>query len=101
MKRVTTALAAGYRHVDTAARYGNEADVRDAIRASRLEQDSVWVTTKLWNADQGAARARRGFERSLARLGMDAVDLHLLHWPHPLSLESWRVLEQLHAEGLT
>jgi diketogulonate reductase-like aldo/keto reductase len=97
---VATALAAGYRHVDTAAVYRNEADVGAAIQASGLSPESVWVTTKLANADQGAATARRAFEASLERLGLDAVDLYLLHWPHARRLESWRVLEQLHAEGL-
>ena len=97
---VEAALALGYRHVDTAAVYRNEADVGAAIRASGLSPSSVWVTTKLANADQGAATARRAFEASLERLGLDAVDLYLLHWPHALRLESWLVLEQLHAEGL-
>jgi diketogulonate reductase-like aldo/keto reductase len=97
---VGAALAAGYRHVDTAAAYRNEADVGAAIRESGPSPGAVWVTTKLANADQGAATARRAFERSLERLGVDAVDLYLLHWPHELRLESWRVLEQLHAEGL-
>jgi diketogulonate reductase-like aldo/keto reductase len=97
---VETALAAGYRHVDTAAAYRNEADVGAAIRASGLPPESVWVTTKLANGDQGAGTARRAFEASLERLGTDGVDLYLLHWPHELRLESWRVLEQLHAEGL-
>jgi diketogulonate reductase-like aldo/keto reductase len=86
--------------VDTAAAYRNEADVGAAIRASGLPPGAVWVTTKLANADQGAATARPAFEASLERLGLDAVDLYLLHWPHPRRLESWRVLEQLHAEGL-
>jgi diketogulonate reductase-like aldo/keto reductase len=97
---VETALAVGYRHVDTAAVYRNEADVGAAIRASGLPPESVWVTTKLANGDQGADTARRAFEASLERLGTDRVDLYLLHWPHDLRLESWRVLEQLHAEGL-
>jgi diketogulonate reductase-like aldo/keto reductase len=97
---VATALAAGYRHVDTATVYRNEADVGAAIRASGLPPGSVWVTTKLANSDQGAATARRAFEASLERLGMEAVDLYLLHWPQERRLESWRVLEQLHAEGL-
>lgn len=97
---VTAALAAGYRHVDTAAIYRNESDVGAAIRASGLAPGSVWVTTKLANADQGAASTRRAFEASLDRLGFDAVDLYLLHWPHERRLESWRVLEQLQAEGL-
>jgi diketogulonate reductase-like aldo/keto reductase len=99
-RAVGTALEVGYRHVDTAAVYGNESDVGAAIRASGLEPGSVWVTTKLANADQSAAKARRGFEASLVRLGMEAVDLYLLHWPQERRLESWRVLEQLHEEGL-
>ena len=97
---VGAALEVGYRHVDTAAAYGNEADVGAAIRASGLPSEGVWVTTKLANADQGEATARRAFEASLERLGLDAVDLYLLHWPHERRLASWRVLEQLHAEGL-
>jgi diketogulonate reductase-like aldo/keto reductase len=97
---VAAALAVGYRHVDTAAIYRNESDVGIAIRASGLPPGSVWVTTKLANSDQGAATARRAFEASLERLGLDGVDLYLLHWPHQRSLESWSVLEQLHAEGL-
>jgi diketogulonate reductase-like aldo/keto reductase len=99
-RAVEAALTAGYRHVDTAAAYGNEADVGQAIRASGLPPGSVWVTTKLANRDQGAATARRAFEASLHRLGLDAVDLYLLHWPHERRLESWGVLEQLHDEGL-
>jgi methylglyoxal/glyoxal reductase len=97
---VAAALEVGYRHVDTAAVYRNESDVGAAIRVSGLPSDSVWVTTKLANPDQGAATARRAFEASLERLGFDAVDLYLLHWPHERRLESWRVLEELHAEGL-
>jgi diketogulonate reductase-like aldo/keto reductase len=97
---VGAALTAGYRHVDTAAVYRNEADVGAAIRESGLAPGSVWVTTKLANRDQGAATARRAFEASLERLGFDAVDLYLLHWPHERRVESWRVLEQLHGEGL-
>ena len=99
-RAVEAALTVGYRHVDTAAVYRNEADVGAAIRASGLDRNSIWVTTKLANGDQGAATTRRAFEASLERLGMDAVDLYLLHWPHERRLESWHVLEQLHAEGL-
>jgi diketogulonate reductase-like aldo/keto reductase len=97
---VAAALNTGYRHVDTAAAYRNEADVGAAIRACGLPPGAVWVTTKLANADQGRASARRAFERSLERLGVDGVDLYLLHWPHERRLESWDVLEQLHTEGL-
>jgi diketogulonate reductase-like aldo/keto reductase len=99
-RAVAAALDGGYRHVDTAAGYRNESDVGKAILASGLEPESVWVTTKLANRDQGASTARRAFEASLERLGLDRIDLYLLHWPHERRLESWRVLEQLHAEGL-
>jgi diketogulonate reductase-like aldo/keto reductase len=97
---VTSALEAGYRHVDTASVYGNEADVGEAIRRSTVPRPEVFVTTKLWNRDQGFDRALRAFDGSLSRLGLDYVDLYLVHWPVPgLRLESWRALERLHAEG--
>src|SRR5437879_3693203 len=72
---VLTALRIGYRHVDTARIYGNEADVGAAVRASGLPREEVFVTTKLWNDDQGYDRALRAFDASLARLGLDHVDL--------------------------
>jgi diketogulonate reductase-like aldo/keto reductase len=100
-KRATlAALRAGYRHVDTAHVYGNEADVGAAVRECGLGRDDVFVTTKLWNDDQGYDEALRAFDRSLARLGLDHVDLYLLHWPVPgKRLESWRALERLASEG--
>jgi diketogulonate reductase-like aldo/keto reductase len=97
---VKTALAAGYRHIDTASIYGNETDVGVAIRDGGVKRESIFVTTKLWNADQGYDKALRGFERSLGRLKLEYVDLYLMHWPVPeLRLESWRALERIHAEG--
>jgi len=97
---VAAALRVGYRHVDTAQAYGNEHEVGEAIRSSGLERKEVFVTTKLWNADQGYVSARRAFDASLARLGFDYVDLYLLHWPVAgKRLDSWRALEKLHAEG--
>jgi diketogulonate reductase-like aldo/keto reductase len=97
---VAEALRLGYRHVDTAAVYGNEADVGRAIRDSGLARADVFVTTKLWNADQGYNPALRAFDASLARLGLAAVDLYLLHWPVPgKRLDSWRALERILAEG--
>jgi len=97
---VKMALAAGYRHVDTARIYGNEADVGAAIRESGVKRDEVFVTTKLWNSDQGYDDALRAFDKSLEKLGTEWVDLYLLHWPVPgKRLESWRALEKLHAEG--
>ena len=70
------------------------------MRASGIPREEVWITTKLWNGDQGARSTRPAFEASLRRLGLDHVDLYLLHWPHELRLESWRVFEELHDEGL-
>lgn len=97
---VRAALDTGYRHVDTARIYGNESDVGRGLRESGVPREEVFVTTKLWNADQGFDRALRAFDASLERLGLDYVDLYLLHWPVAgLRLESWRALERLHEEG--
>ncbi len=97
---VAAALKAGYRHVDTARIYGNEEDVGEAIRASGLPRETIFVTTKLWNDDQGFEGSLRAFEGSLRRLGLDYVDLYLIHWPVPgRRLESWRGLEKLLADG--
>ena len=99
-RSVETALGVGYRHIDTAAAYGNEASVGEAVRASNLGRGDVWVTTKLWNNDQGKSRVRPAFEKSLERLQLDYVDLYLLHWPHELRLESWEELVSLRERGL-
>jgi diketogulonate reductase-like aldo/keto reductase len=93
---VEAALAAGYRHVDTAAAYGNERDVGEALRTSGVPRDQVFVTTKLWNSDHGHEQALRACQLSLDRLGLEYVDLYLVHWPVPsLRGESWRALEEL------
>lgn len=97
---VRSALSLGYRHIDTARVYGNEADVAQAIRDSGLARHSVFITTKLWNDDQGPDTTRAAFDASLARMGLEYVDLFLLHWPVTgKRLGSWSVLEALHAEG--
>jgi diketogulonate reductase-like aldo/keto reductase len=97
---VRAALACGYRHIDTARVYGNEADVADAIRESGLERGEVFVTTKIWNEDQGYEETRRACEQALARMRFDHVDLLLLHWPVPgKRRDSWRALERLRVEG--
>jgi diketogulonate reductase-like aldo/keto reductase len=96
---VSIALRRGYRHVDTAAIYGNEADVGEGLRASGVARDEVFVTTKLWNQDQGFDSALRAFETSLTKLRLDYVDLYLIHWPVAgKRRDSWRALERLHAE---
>jgi diketogulonate reductase-like aldo/keto reductase len=97
---VAAALDGGYRHIDTARIYGNEADVGAAVRESRVAREAVFVTTKLWNADQGFDPALRAFDASLKRLGLDYVDLYLIHWPVAgKRLDSWRALERIHEEG--
>jgi diketogulonate reductase-like aldo/keto reductase len=96
---VSFALKHGYRHVDTARIYGNETDVGVGVRESGLPRADVFVTTKLWNEDQGYDRALKAFEASLARLGMEYVDLYLIHWPVAgLRLDSWRALERIFSE---
>lgn len=97
---VREALAAGYRLVDTARLYGNERDVGIAVRESGLPRDHVVVTTKLWNSDHGSERALRAFEASRADLGLDYVDLYLIHWPVPrLRADSWKALVKLRDSG--
>jgi diketogulonate reductase-like aldo/keto reductase len=97
---VRAALDLGYRHVDTARIYGNEADVGAGLLASGVPREQLFVTTKLWNDDQGYDRALRAFDASLKRLGLEYVDLYLLHWPVAgQRLDSWRALERLHEEG--
>lgn len=99
---VSTALEIGYRHIDTARIYDNEAGVGAAIAASGLSRDELFITTKLWNDDQGFDSAVRAYETSLAKLGLDYVDLYLIHWPAPESnnyVDAWKGLEHLLAEG--
>jgi diketogulonate reductase-like aldo/keto reductase len=97
---VRTALRLGYRHVDTARIYGNEADVGAAVRDGGVARAEVFVTTKLWNDDQGYDSALRAFDASLSRLNLDYIDLYLIHWPVGRKrLDSWRALERIKAEG--
>lgn len=97
---VAAALQAGYRHIDTAAAYKNEAGVGAALRASGLPREKIFVTTKVWNTDQGYDSTLRACRASLERLGMETVDLYLLHWPvRNLRNDSWRALEHLFQNG--
>jgi 2,5-diketo-D-gluconate reductase A len=99
---VTEALSAGYRLIDTAQGYQNEKGVGEALRRSGLPRDEVFITTKLTNGEQGTDRALRAFEGSLRKLGLDEVDLFLIHWPVPardLYVQTWQTLEKIRAEG--
>lgn len=101
-KVVGTALETGYRHVDTAAIYGNEAGVGRAIANSDVAREDIFLTTKLWNSDQGYESAFEAFNASLEKLGTDYVDLYLIHWAKPqqsLYLDSWRALIELQKQG--
>lgn len=98
---VETAIELGYRHFDTAAVYGNEAGVGAGLRASGLPPEELFVTTKVWNAEQGYDSTLKAFENSLKALGSDRVDLYLIHWPvEPFErvIETWRALERLYRE---
>jgi 2,5-diketo-D-gluconate reductase A len=99
---VATALELGYRHVDTASFYGNEVGVGQALRASDVPRDDVFVTTKVWNTEQGFDETLRAFDASLDRLGTDHVELYLIHWPAPTQdkyVDTWRALERIAEEG--
>ena len=100
LRAVTHALTLGYRHIDTAALYGNEEDVGRAVRESGIPREQVFITTKLWNSDHGYASAIRACNASLARLKLDCVDLYLIHWPESgRRLDSWRALVELRRQG--
>jgi diketogulonate reductase-like aldo/keto reductase len=99
-----TAFEAGYRHIDTAALYGNEEGVGRAIKASGLPREDIYVTTKVWNTDHGHDKTVAAMHASLKRLGLDYVDLYLIHWPTPareLYVETWETVLELHQGGLT
>ena len=99
---VATALAAGYRHIDTAKLYQNEAEVGEAIAESGIAREEIFVTTKVWNSEQGYEPAIESFEASMDRLGLDVLDLLLIHWPVPeldRYVETWRAFEKLYADG--
>ncbi len=100
---VLDALEVGYRHIDTAMIYRNEAAVGRAIAKSGIARDELFVTTKLWNSDQGTAATPQALSLSLELLGLEYVDLYLIHWPAPLRdeyVETWLALEELHHQGL-
>ena len=100
---VEVALNAGYRHIDTAAAYGNEKSVGQAIKKSGINRHDLFITTKLWNADHGYQSTKAAIDRSLQNLKVDYLDLYLIHWPNPVAMrdhwaeansESWRAMEE-------
>jgi diketogulonate reductase-like aldo/keto reductase len=98
---ILDSLEAGYRHVDTARIYGNESDVGKAVAESGLSREEVFITTKLWNADQGYEPTLDACEISLGKMDLDYVDLYLMHWPvEGRRLESWTAMEELLSKGL-
>jgi 2,5-diketo-D-gluconate reductase A len=101
-KAVEEALGVGYRHFDTAAIYENEEGVGAALAATGIPRDELFVTTKLWNSEQGYDSTLRAFEASLGRLRLDRVDLYLIHWPLPTVdryMDTWRAFERIRGEG--
>lgn len=101
IEAITKALQVGYRHIDTASLYGNEEQVGEAIRHSGVSREDVFVTTKIWNTDQGYNETLRAFELSLKKLNMDYIDLYLTHWPVEDKFEeTYRAIERLYDEKL-
>lgn len=99
-KAVKIALETGYRGIDTASYYGNEESVGNAIKESGIQREDLFITSKVWNDEQGYNATLRAFERSLERLQTDYLDLYLIHWPVPgLFTETWQALEKLYHEG--
>ncbi|SFR73270.1 Aldo/keto reductase [Agromyces sp. CF514] len=96
------AVDAGYRHLDTAAFYANEAEVGRAVRETDVAREDLFITSKVWKDDNGFDATLRAFDASMARFGLDAIDLYLIHWPVPstdLYVDTWRALVRLQAEG--
>jgi diketogulonate reductase-like aldo/keto reductase len=101
IEAIEHALEVGYRHIDTAAFYGNEKEVGKAINTSTIPREEIFVTTKLRNSDHGYEQAFKAFQESYDKLGLEYIDLYLIHWPvQGLRLDSWKALEKIQQEGL-
>jgi diketogulonate reductase-like aldo/keto reductase len=99
VESVKYALQIGYRHIDTAAIYYNEQYVGEGIKSSGIPRKDVFLVSKLWNAEQGYESSLKAFDISLKKLATDYLDLYLIHWPQPLSKETWKAFEKLYKEG--
>jgi diketogulonate reductase-like aldo/keto reductase len=101
-RELSYGLSIGYRTIDTAALYANENTVGDEMRASGIPRDELFLTTKVWNTDQGYESTLAAFDASLSRLAMDYIDLYLIHWPITTSMrDTWKAMEEIHASGRT
>ncbi|MGL4819526.1 MAG: aldo/keto reductase [Bacilli bacterium] len=103
VESVQCAIETGYRLIDTASIYGNEAGVGEAIKHAGVARDELFITTKVWNSDQGYDETLRAFESSMSKLGLDSLDLYLIHWPiamHGKYVDTYRALERLYDEGV-
>lgn len=99
IQAVKEALRIGYRHIDTASFYGNEENVGIAIKESGVSRNEIFLVGKVWNSDQGYDKTLRAFKTSVKKLGTDYLDLYLIHWPQPISKQTWKALEKLYKEG--
>lgn len=99
MQAMKWAIDAGYRHFDTAAFYGNEQWLGEALKESGLKRDEYFVTSKVWNSDHGYEKTRHAFDKSLKKLGLDYLDLYLIHWPSDHYVETWKAMEDLQKSG--
>ncbi|WP_028547309.1 aldo/keto reductase [Paenibacillus sp. UNC451MF] len=100
IQAVKAAIQAGYRSIDTAAAYGNEEGVGTAIKQSGISRDELFITTKVWNSDQGYDSTLKAFDESRRKLGLDVIDLYLIHWPVKGKYkDTWRALEKLYKDG--
>lgn len=96
---VKEALRLGYRHIDTAAIYGNEEAVGEAIKESKVKREDIFLTSKLWNSEHDYDRALKAFDESLKKLGTDYLDLYLIHWPGKSNKDVWKAIEKLYKDG--
>ncbi|WP_225986278.1 aldo/keto reductase [Psychrobacillus glaciei] len=101
LQAISAALDSGYRHIDTASLYANEKEVGEAVRNSKINREDIFITTKVWNSDQGYDQTLKAFEKSLELLGLDYIDLYITHWPvKETFIDTYRAIERLYEEKL-